>query len=135
LFSLKNYLIHPKIIGMPKVLIVDDEEINRLLLKTFLIKSDFEVVLAEDGEEAVDILDQIDDFDFVLTDIMMPKMNGIELLDYIRNHSNYSKIPVVAVSAGNPEFWLNKTIHNFNKFFSKPISRVELIDFFLENKK
>jgi CheY-like chemotaxis protein len=116
---------------MPKVLIVDDEEINRLLLKTFLQKSNFEVVLAEDGEEAIQKLNQIKNFDFVLTDIMMPKLNGIELLEYIKGHNDFKNIPVVAVSAGNPEFWLNKTSYKFDNFFSKPVSREELINYFV----
>jgi len=116
---------------MHKVLIVDDEEINRLLLKTFLIKSNFEVEIAEDGLQAVEKLKKDKSINFVLTDIMMPNMNGIELLAYIRENEEIKNLPVIAVSAGNPEFWLTKTSHSFDRFFSKPVSREELVKYFL----
>jgi two-component system, chemotaxis family, sensor kinase CheA len=117
---------------MPKILIVDDEEINRLLLKTYLLKSNFEVVIAFNGEEALQLLKEDKNIDYVLTDIMMPKMNGVELLEHIKKNEDLQHIPVVAISAGNLDYWLTKTSFQFDHSFIKPISREELINYFMK---
>ena len=59
-----------------KVLVVDDESRMRKLVKDFLVKSGFEVVEAEDGEQAVDVFYADKDISLIILDVMMPKMNG-----------------------------------------------------------
>jgi len=66
-----------------RILIVDDDQNIRLLLSTFLKKWGYEVTVASDGAEAWEIL-QKETIYFVITDWMMPKMNGIELCNKIR---------------------------------------------------
>ena len=67
-----------------KILVVDDEARMRKLVNDFLTKNNFEVTEACDGEQAVDIFFQKGDFDMVVLDVMMPKMDGWQVLKSIR---------------------------------------------------
>ncbi len=79
-----------------KVLMVDDEERMRKLVRDFLVKKDFQVLEAGDGEEAIDVFFADKKIDLVILDVMMPKMNGWEVLETIRK---YSKVPVILLTA------------------------------------
>ena len=68
-----------------KILVVDDEERMRKLLQDFLKMKDYEVLLAGDGEEAIDIFFKKKDIALVILDVMMPKMDGWEVLKTIRS--------------------------------------------------
>ena len=79
-----------------KILVVDDEARMRKLVNDFLTKSGFEVTEAIDGEEAVDIFFERNDFDMVVLDVMMPKMDGWQVLKQIRE---YSTVPIIMLTA------------------------------------
>jgi CheY-like chemotaxis protein len=79
-----------------RILIVEDENLNRLLMATTLKRRAYEVVEAHNGAEAMRIL-QDQSIDLVLTDLLMPNTNGIVLVDWLRRA--YPHIPVIAVSA------------------------------------
>ncbi|HOW56826.1 MAG TPA: sigma-54 dependent transcriptional regulator [Smithellaceae bacterium] len=81
---------------MNKILIVDDELNMRLVLSAMLKKEGFEVTAAADGREAIQIL-QAKPVSVVITDLKMPSINGMELLDHITN--KYPKIPVIMITA------------------------------------
>lgn len=83
-----------------KILIVDDESRMRKLVKDFLIKSDFQVVEAADGEEAVDIFFREKDIDLIVLDVMMPRMDGWQTCREIRA---YSKVPIIMLTAKSDE--------------------------------
>lgn len=83
-----------------KILMVDDEERMRKLVRDFLVKRDFQVLEAGDGEEAIDIFFADKKIDLVILDVMMPKMNGWEVLETIRK---YSKVPVILLTAKSEE--------------------------------
>ena len=83
-----------------KVLMVDDEERMRKLVRDFLAKRDFQVLEAGDGEEAIDIFFADKKIDLVILDVMMPKMSGWEVLETIRK---YSKVPVIMLTAKSEE--------------------------------
>lgn len=63
-----------------KILVVDDESRMRKLVKDFLVKRDFEVVEASDGEEAIEMFYSNKDIALIILDVMMPKMNGYQVL-------------------------------------------------------
>ena len=69
-----------------KILIVDDEVEMRVALETTLKREGYRLTLAENGEQALERLNE-DTFDLVLTDIKMPKMNGIDLLKKLKKQS------------------------------------------------
>ena len=79
-----------------KILVVDDESRMRKLVKDFLIKSNFEVIEAEDGEQAVDIFFKTKDIALIVLDVMMPKMDGWQVCREIRA---YSKVPIIMLTA------------------------------------
>lgn len=83
-----------------KVLMVDDEARMRKLVKDFLTVKGFQVVEAEDGEQAVDIFFQQKDISLIILDVMMPKMDGWEVCKTIRQ---YSQVPIIMLTARGEE--------------------------------
>ncbi len=83
-----------------RILVVDDEELNRILLQTIFEKWDAKPVLASSGAQALEHLKN-SNFDIVITDIQMPLMSGYDLTQQIRNHDNpsVSALPVLALTA------------------------------------
>ncbi len=79
-----------------RILIVDDDEKMRIALKEVLLRQGYSVTLAEDGKKAKEELDR-GFFDLVISDVRMPKMDGIDLLTYIKE--NMPLIPVVLITA------------------------------------
>ena len=79
-----------------KVLVVDDESRMRKLVRDFLVKSNFDVLEAEDGEQAVDIFFQEKDIALIVLDVMMPKIDGWQVCREIRA---YSKVPIIMLTA------------------------------------
>ena len=83
-----------------KILVVDDEARMRKLVKDFLVRKDYEVIEAADGEEAIDLFVEHNDFDLIILDVMMPKMDGWEVCREIRK---FSKIPIIMLTAKSEE--------------------------------
>ena len=83
-----------------QILVVDDESRMRKLVKDFLVKKDFDVIEAADGEEAVDIFFENKNIDLIILDVMMPKMDGWEVCKEIRQ---YSKVPIIMLTAKTDE--------------------------------
>ncbi len=83
-----------------KILVVDDESRMRKLVRDFLVKNNYEVVEAADGEEALDLFFQKNDMDLVILDVMMPKMDGWQVCREIRA---YSKVPIIMLTAKSDE--------------------------------
>ncbi len=76
-------------------MVVDDEEISRSVLRKFLEKNDFKVILAENGQEALDMLRSENEVSAVLLDLIMPIMDGYETLKLIREDPQFSNVPVL----------------------------------------
>ena len=81
-----------------RILVVDDNEMNRDMLSRRLRKRGYDVATADNGREALDAVEQ-GDFDLVLLDIMMPEMNGYEALERLKADEASRHIPVVMISA------------------------------------
>jgi CheY-like chemotaxis protein len=107
-----------------KILVVDDIYTNRYLLSELIKLTGNEAVLAENGEQAIDIL-RNEEIHIVFMDIEMPVMNGIETTQYIRNNlpSPLSAITVIALTAHNPEiFFEDYSEAGFDQLITKPYS-------------
>ena len=107
-----------------RVLIADDQKMNRMLLKAMLARfGAFEVVSASDGKEALSILEAPDapKFDFVLTDMWMPEMDGEGLVRAIRANPKLSDLPVYVLTA---DVEMQKTFENvgFTGLLLKPVT-------------
>lgn len=83
-----------------RILVVDDESRMRKLVKDFLVKKNFEVLEAGDGEEAVDLFFEEKDIALIILDVMMPKMDGWQVCREIRSHS---KVPIIMLTAKSDE--------------------------------
>jgi two-component system sensor histidine kinase EvgS len=107
------------------ILIAEDERINRLALKRILEKSGYRILEAENGIEALKIL-ETENPDCILMDIQMPEMDGIEATKNIRNNvkfTNQSEIPIIALTAYTmPEDREKIQAAGLNDYISKPVN-------------
>ena len=83
-----------------KILVVDDESRMRKLVKDFLVKEDFNVLEAGDGQEALDVFFENKDIALIVLDVMMPKLDGWEVCKEIRSQS---KVPIIMLTAKSDE--------------------------------
>lgn len=83
-----------------KILVVDDESRMRKLVKDFLVRKDYTVLEAANGEEAVDIFIEHKDIALIILDIMMPKMDGWQVCKEIRE---FSEVPIIMLTAKSDE--------------------------------
>ncbi|WP_027438016.1 response regulator transcription factor [Lachnospira multipara] len=103
-----------------KVLVVDDESRMRKLVGDFLTKAGYEVIEAENGEEAVDIFYEKKDISLIILDVMMPKMDGWETCKMIRKNS---KVPIIMLTAkGEEKDELQGFEVGADEYISKPFS-------------
>ena len=103
-----------------KILVVDDESRMRKLVRDFLMKSNFDVLEAEDGEQAVEIFFAEKEIALIVLDVMMPKMDGWQVCREIRAHS---KVPIIMLTAKSDE---RDELQGFqlgvDEYISKPFS-------------
>ena len=83
-----------------KILVVDDESRMRKLVRDFLVKNNYEVVEAADGQQALDLFFEKNNIDLVILDVMMPKLDGWQVCREIRA---YSKVPIIMLTAKSDE--------------------------------
>lgn len=109
-----------------RLLLAEDDEMLSTLLKFRLKKSGYEVDTVANGKEVMEYLNTTIP-DLIISDIMMPYMSGLELVDYVRNKLN-NKLPIIILSsAGNEENVLKAFEVGANDFLSKPVSLSELL--------
>ncbi|RMG93606.1 MAG: response regulator [Chloroflexi bacterium] len=114
--------------AVKKVLVVDDSIIILRIYRHILEKQGYQFITANNGREALEKL-QAEVVDLVVTDLMMPEMDGMSLLETIRASDNLRHIPVIMVTA-------NGQVHNeeranrlgVNGFLTKPTSSWDLIE-------
>ncbi|MFA6760965.1 MAG: response regulator [Sulfuricurvum sp.] len=110
------------------VLAVDDEPINLRLLRSMLLKltNVQEVIEARDGKEAVDIVRSRDDIDIILLDILMPIMNGTEVIKVLRSDSSIRQLPIIVLTTDETKKQESLEL-GANDFLVKPIRKDELV--------
>jgi len=81
-----------------KILVVDDNEMNRDMLSRRLARQRYDVDMAENGVRAIEMMRDAP-YDLVLLDIMMPKMNGYEVLEAVKADADLKDIPIIMISA------------------------------------
>jgi signal transduction histidine kinase/CheY-like chemotaxis protein/methyl-accepting chemotaxis protein len=122
--------VHDKaaILKHKKVLIVDDDMRNVYALATVLEDNNMEVIIGENGQEALNKLQQDDEIAIVLMDVMMPGMDGYEAMRQIRQQPRYRKLPIIALTAKAMKGDKAKCIEaGANDYLSKPVDVDKLI--------
>ena len=84
--------------GKQHILIVDDEEVNRAILDV-MFRSEYEILQASNGEEAIALIEEDHDLALILLDIVMPVMDGFGVLDYMKEHDILEEIPVILITS------------------------------------
>ena len=108
-----------------KILVADDESRMRKLVKDFLLKSNFEVLEAEDGSQALDLFYATKDIALIILDVMMPKMDGFEVCREIRQTS---QVPIIMLTAkGDERDELQGFQLGVDEYITKPFSPTLLV--------
>ena len=110
-----------------KILIVEDDTASRILLGKILRKEGYETVLVGDGIAAIDIL-QKDKFDAVITDWMMPNLDGLELIEFIRKEVKPVPVILVVTALASKEAKEKVLNAGADDYFAKPYNGKEVVD-------
>lgn len=108
-----------------KVLVVDDEEALRTVLSSELVSEGYDVGAASDGDEAISEMQKLE-YDLVLLDIKMPRMNGFEVLKYIKDKHPSTKVVMLTGFADLKNAIESKKL-GAEDFVSKPYDLVDLL--------
>ncbi|MFC0470611.1 response regulator [Halalkalibacter kiskunsagensis] len=110
------------------VLVVDDDMRNVFALTTALEKQKMKVVFAENGKEALEVLENHTSIDIILMDIMMPEMNGYETMQAIRKEEKWADLPILALTAKAMKSDKEKCINaGASDYISKPVNMEQLL--------
>lgn len=113
-----------------KILVVDDDMLIRKVVAQYFSKREFLVMTSDNGEDALELFYNAEEkFDAIITDIMMPKMNGIEFTKKVKALN--TNIPVIAMTAGDIEKIADQ-IYLFESIFSKPVELAKLLELVLQ---
>jgi DNA-binding response OmpR family regulator len=109
-----------------KIVLAEDNSVLSLLLKFRLEKEGYKLLMAVDGKQAIELIEEHNP-DLILTDIMMPFISGLEVISHVRNKLN-SQTPIIVFSAaGQEEIVLKAFDLGATDFMSKPFSPHELV--------
>ncbi len=114
-----------------RIFLAEDNEDNYLIVKSNLKKLEMPVELlwAQDGSIAIEMLENEDKIDIFLVDIEMPNIGGVELTGWIRSQERFMYVPIVAITASvfaeMKKMYLDK---GFDFILEKPFSRKELLN-------
>ena len=123
----KNYFLKAKLKtkGKPKILVVEDNEVNQLLIEKLLYEKGVYVSLASEGEEAIQLIDKGEQFDLIFMDITMPSMDGYKVTKEIRKRK--VKVPIIAFTAHAFERDKHQSnLVGMNDFLSKPFKSEDI---------
>ena len=114
-----------------KILVAEDNLINQKVITGLLADTGIEITIADDGQEALDILEKNSDFTIVIMDVHMPRMDGFEATRAIKKNSKYNHITVVALSGDTASDDIKKmTDAGMQEHLEKPLRMDALYDIF-----
>ena len=112
---------------MPNILVIEDDDIMLKAIRNILNKDGFNVVTAKDGKEAFEMLENAA-YDIVITDLMLPYANGLEVVSRIRNDDTKRNVGIIVVSSvGNEETITEAFMLGADDYLKKPIMAGELL--------
>jgi DNA-binding response OmpR family regulator len=108
-----------------RVLVVDDDEAERTALADVMRADGYDVVVAEDGEQALASLDYLGPPALIVLDLMMPRMNGWQVLQAMERTTRLADIPVIVLTAFNARAGLPAGYHVLHKPFDREVLLAE----------
>jgi len=108
------------------ILIVDDVKTDRDLLHTFLESHNFDLIMAENGEEAIKVTKKYK-IDLILLDIIMPIMDGLTATKFWKKEEDFQNIPIVAITASAMKEDFDRIINICDSYLKKPVQENEVI--------
>ena len=119
-------------------LVVVDDNLELLMLMQQLLKTTYRVYIARNGKEALKVI-QEKELDLIISDVMMPEMDGLELTRTIKGDPNYSRLPIILLTAKTQEQDVNEGLqYGADEYLKKPFRLRDLklrIDNIIENRK
>lgn len=110
-----------------KILVVDDQNLVRNLIVNLLVKEQYEVEQVTSGKEALEKIEEYS-YDLIITDIMMPEMDGYELCQKVKENENHKTVPIIIITSKNSVEDLSKAFEvGANDYIIKPFNSKELI--------
>jgi hypothetical protein len=117
-----------EMLAAKKVLVVDDDIRNIFAMTSLLERHQMQVVSAENGRDAIKVLENSDDIDVVLMDIMMPEMDGYDTIHEIRKLQRFKTLPILALTAKAMKGDREKCIEaGASDYISKPVDTEQLL--------
>lgn len=108
------------------ILIIDDDEMSRLLLKTYLTTQNFEVIEAEGGAKGIELAQRFTP-DLIICDIAMPDLDGFEVLKALQKNSITAFIPFIFLTAQSDQHTFRNGMElGADDYLAKPVSRTRL---------
>jgi CheY-like chemotaxis protein len=121
--------------SLKKILVVEDDEMNMILIKKRLLQNNFNVISAINGEEGVE-LGKIHLPDLILMDINLPGIDGLEATRRLKSDPKLVNTPVIALTAHNSDHYKRQAVDaGLNDYFCKPLhfqSLLKLMNRFLQ---
>ncbi|MBI4081124.1 MAG: SpoIIE family protein phosphatase [Candidatus Lambdaproteobacteria bacterium] len=116
------------ILDRPRLLVVDDDPDILRIVKYYLVRQNFDVETATNGEEALEIIRRSGKIELLLSDVMMPRMNGLDLLRAVRGLPGRSDLPIILISAeGEAKKKVAGLDMGADDYLTKPFNFDELI--------
>ncbi len=111
-----------------KILLADDEEDIKIVVRLYLESKGYDIITAFDGLDATEVIDR-EKPDLILLDVMMPIMNGYEVVSHVRGNPETEHIPIVMFSAATHEGAVRKGLEaGANDYLTKPFDPSKLED-------
>lgn len=115
-------------VGSARILVVDDDAVNRQVLVNHLSLRNFQITTLAGGLEALEAFENGEEYDLVLLDVMMPRMSGLEVCRALRNQFDPVDLPIVMLTAKNrTDDLLAGFEAGANDYITKPIAKAELL--------
>ncbi|MDD5433996.1 MAG: response regulator [Nitrospira sp.] len=109
------------------ILIVDDCRTTRTIISLYLKSAGYKTIMAANGFDAVEKL-MNSSVDFIITDLNMPQMDGIELTKWVRNNSAFQDIPLIILTTEQDDISRTKGINNgASAYLTKPVTKDKLV--------
>lgn len=112
---------------MERILIIDDNDIVQMVLQKILVREGYAVDIATNGKEGLELIDR-ENYDLIITDLMMPYANGFEIISKIRQHPKGVRAPIIIISAVTQEQSVTEGFKlGADDYLKKPITGKELV--------